>query len=146
MKHLLCTICLSISLVSCFPIKNITGDCKADAESVFAAITPLLYEEKFEIKTSDAKNGFLLAEIPPMANTRTGNGTIKWVWRVTIRDGRVLAESKMVQQVNNVYGAPQGTVETYADDDAGQDMQWYWKIRNKLQQMCGSALVVTTKD
>lgn len=145
MRVLLYIAASALWFAGCFPVKNIVGGCKADPATVFDAITPLLYEEKFEIKTKDVQNGFLLAEIPPMANNMSGNGTIKWVWRITISDGQIVAESKMVQQVNNIYGAPQGVVETYADDDAGQDMKWYWSVRNKLQEMCGNALIVVKK-
>ena len=144
MKYLL-TLFFSMSLFGCFPVKNVVGDCKADPKTVFDAITPLLYEEKFEIKVADVKNGFLLAEIPPMPNNMTLNGTVKWVWRVTVRDGRVVGEALMSQQVNNVFGAPQGVVDNYADDDAAQDLKWYWLIRNKLQETCGNTLIVVKK-
>lgn len=39
-----------------------------------------------------------------------------------------------------------GNSDTYYKDDSSQDWGWYWNVRDGLEALCGTKLVIVEKD
>lgn len=128
-------------VVGCQGPKQLVGDCKPDPEAVLKAVTPLLIQEGFEIKTSDAKIGYLNAETVANVNYLVG-GASKKVWFVSVQNGRIVASAKIVTTAQNAFGATTGVVETYFDDETEQGEMWYWTVRSALEKVCENTLII----
>jgi len=57
----------------------------------------------------------------------------------------VLATAKTVSSSQNAFGATLSSNETYYDDSAHEDWEWYWDVRKGLESICGTKAVITTK-
>jgi len=138
---------------------------KAD---VVRSATALLVQNGFNVTMADTIVGIVQGETEPQHDIWSGQNT-KRVWQVTVKpelaksaavtagDQAVLtappgskplyvvATAKTVSSSQNAFGATLSSNETYYDDSAHEDWEWYWDVRKGLEGICGTKAVITTK-
>jgi hypothetical protein len=135
-----------MTLTSCgTTVYQLNTDCaKVSTEDLFKSITTLMLQEGFLIKQNDSKLGFLQAETVPKFNIWTGMNEVRY-WIFQENNHKIIAFAKVIYTQQNIFGATTGGAEAYYDDKAHQDWTWYWSIRNGLEKICGSKIIITEK-
>ena len=123
---------LAISLYGCATpmIKDMTFSCGKTREEIMSAFTALTIREAMTIKISDVNIGYCRAEMAPISTLY--GVTFTYAWQIQIdKAGMVTATATNTQ--NN------GRITYYDDTDVSdKSIQWYWNVRNGLQELCGS--------
>lgn len=144
MKKLLFILMFS-SLISCgTSIKQLNGDCNVNNEELFKKITSLLLQENFMIKQSDLKLGYLLAEMEYYPNPRSNKNLLRWTFQ--LNEGKIIAYAKEVNYIQNEYGVINELFEKYYSDETKSSSDWYWNIRNGLEKICNSKIIIIDKQ
>jgi len=135
---------------------------------VLRSATALLVQTGFNITFADTIIGLVQAETAEQHNIWVGLFT-KRVWQITVKPAigkfdkvtsgdqatlsappgsqplYIMATAKTIDRSQNIFGATISTSETYYDDNAHEDWEWYWDIRKGLETVCGTKAVITVK-
>lgn len=135
---------------------------------VIRSATSILVMNGFRITISDTTVGLVQAETEESRNIWTGYIS-KRIWQINItprldnnidpKSGNkaalealatskplyIIATAKETSKSQNAFGATLLTTETYYDDDAHKDWEWYWAVRKGLENLCGATSVITVK-
>ncbi len=122
--------------------------CQETTENIIKKISMLLIQKNFNIEQADADLGLLRASTIPSHTFMVGD--IQRVWTIQVIDTddplspvrKVIASAKTIIYQKNGFGQTTGSSETYYDDDASRDWDWYWDIRNQLEKICGSKVII----
>ncbi len=136
----------STILISCgTTVYQLKSNCDAiSTDELFKSITSLLIDEDFIIKQQDSKLGYLQAETMPKFNFWLGMTEVR-VWVFQHVNGKIKASAKVVYTKSNAFGGTTGGSVTYYNDDASEDWTWYWNIRNGLERICQSKIIIESK-
>ena len=171
LTHLVVAFVATVFLTSCMSTKvqqhNLPCHDRTVADVVRSA-TSILVLNGFRITHSDTIVGLVQAQTDESRDIWTG-AVNQRVWQIVmkpdlkdageVKAGEVttlaaptgkkplyiIATAKVVSRSQNAYGATLATSETYYDNDAHKDWQWYWDVRTGLEQICGTTAVITTK-
>ena len=150
-----------IAILSIFTLSScgttmyqLNNNCNLSSEELFPRISQILINEGFIIKTNDAKNGYLQAETIPKFNIWIGMSEVRyWIIQKNEQNGisatsnqpakpNLIAYAKVVYTQTNIFGASTGGAETYYNDKTSKDWQWYWNVRNALENLCGDKIKI----
>jgi hypothetical protein len=133
--------------------------CEQSNEEIFQGLTSVLLSSNFMIKQNDPKNGYLQAETIPEFSIWTGQNEMR-VWSFQLIDSipksssgavgdkrlkKLISSAKAVVTQQNAFGATTGGYTLYYNDKTHKDWNWYWDIRNKIQQQCSEIRFVEKK-
>ena len=172
MRAFLYTIAAGVLLVSCSGVKvqqhNLPCHTRTRAQAIQTA-TSLLVQHGFKITLADTLVGLVQAETEDTREVWTG-AFIKRVWQVNVRPDVgpigiakpedqetltkrktskpmfIIATAKTITRTTNAFGATLATAEHYYDDEAHQDWEWYWAVRQGLESLCETKVIITTKS
>jgi hypothetical protein len=145
MKISILFLALFMLLTSCgTTVWQLQTECNATTEDLFRKISVILMQENFIIKANDPKSGYLQAETAPSYNIWLGTNEIRY-WQFQVIDNKVVAQAKVVNVQQNLFGATTGSSEHYFNDDAHSDWTWYWNVRNELEKLCGHKIIFVKK-
>lgn len=103
-------------------------------------MTSVLMSEGFEVKLVNKKLGQLKAQSVPDYSSWTGHGILNR-WSFTIHsDLSVQACAISYRASKDLSGLLALETRGRIDDRAHEDQTWYWSVRNKLQELCGSQI------
>ncbi len=124
--------------------------CEQSNEEIFQGLMSVLLSSNFMIKQNDPKNGYLQAETLSEYSIWTGQNEMR-VWSFQLIDSipksssgvvgekrlkKLISYAKAVIVQQNAFGATSGGYTLYYNDKAHKDWNWYWDVRNKIQQQC----------
>lgn len=172
MRAFLYTIAAGVLLVSCSGVKvqqhNLPCHTRTRAQAIQTA-TSLLVQHGLKITLADTLVGLVQAETEDTKEVWTG-AFIKRVWQVNVRPDVgptvaakpedqetlskpktsrpmfIIATAKTITRMTNAFGATIATAEHYYDDEAHQDWEWYWGVRQGLESLCETKVIITTKS
>lgn len=123
-------------LASCSnTIKVIKSDCEVSPEELFGSITSICIANGFEVKTSDAKIGYLILErdegLVSILEPRSGK---KLVWSFQLKKNELTATCKSMYVDPNYMSLNR---EKYFDDSYSH-LTWYSEVRDAIKNICGN--------
>lgn len=65
---------------------------------------------------------------------------------ISVVEGKIFATAKTNTYTKNIFATMTGNSDTYYKDDSSQDWGWYWNVRDGLETLCGTKLVIVEKD
>jgi len=132
MKKYLTT--LFLLLTACTPsMWQMKTDCKLSNDELFKKITAVLLQERFIIKASEEKLGYLQAESLPEYVPAFGLKETHY-WTFQSINGTITASASWATQ------GGQSSSVTYMNDGTAAKIKWYWNVRNALESLCGNKL------
>ncbi|MCO5252598.1 MAG: hypothetical protein M9949_14415 [Candidatus Kapabacteria bacterium] len=145
MKKSLLIVALTVFFVftACTPViyRNM-ADCDKSDVDVFKDITTILMQEEFTIKNANENIGFLVAERETAPLYAGGYGS-KIVWEFNVRNGKIMGTYKTFLYESNLSGGIKETMQpTYGSDKTGKGEVTYWNVRNSIERVCNSKIVV----
>ncbi|MBS4000767.1 MAG: hypothetical protein KGZ71_09835 [Desulfobulbaceae bacterium] len=144
MKYLFAIfVIFSVILSSCTPVvyRNL-AECNKNDVEIFKDITTILMQNNFVIKNANENIGYLNAEIdsPPLV---AGTFGAKMIWDFNIRDGKITATYKSLMYETNRLGNVVSTTDPrYGSDEYNKGDKSYWNVRNSIEKVCNSRIVV----
>ncbi|MFH1051827.1 MAG: hypothetical protein V1779_12975 [bacterium] len=136
-------------LLSCVAQKTViyqlNTKCNKPVEEVFKSVTGLLVLENLNIDHSDVNIGYISASTTPNRNYKTGY-LDKRQWLIQFKDGKITAQAKVSMVQENAFGATILTKEVYYNDQADQEMSWYWNVRNALESLCDNKIEIIERQ
>lgn len=111
-------------------------------KNLIDGITGVLVEKGFNITTANAEVGLLQASTNPEYSVWTGaNSSYHWMIKIN-KNNVVTAQAKIATFTQNAFGATTASSETYLGDDTHEDLDWYWDVRNMIQELCDSEISI----
>ena len=146
LRGLLLTSLLSLLVLSCSPkIYEHQLNCKSNTEQILSKFVQLVTSEGLTVENQDAKLGFANASSSEDFSFWTGVYTRRF-WTISVVEGKIFATAKTNTYTKNIFGTMTGNSDTYYKDDSSQDWGWYWNVRDGLEALCGTKLVIVEKD
>ena len=135
---------LMLSCVTPNPVYQMKSPCaNVSSEELFNALTAVLVQENFVIKTIEIKIGYLYAEKAPEYNSYY-SGTIIESWTIQHSENKITAIAKRRAIVQSQYGPVAS--DGYYNDNTPKNITGYWNIRNAIEKICGDKLIIEVKN
>lgn len=111
--------------------------CNMGTDELFSSLTALVVKEGMHIVHSDMKIGYLLAETN---EDYVGLQYHTNQWQFTKNGNNIIATaSTKIRSKNFVNGSDVFSL-VYRNDEYDEDADWYWNVRNGLENLCGGKL------
>lgn len=156
MKKLFLILVAFVSLIACTttsPVYLIKTECSnISAEEMVDEMETVLLENNFRINKTDRQRGFIQAERyregtfvadPGLAQMAQYSGRDDlFMWNIVLTSGSIEATCRKIQVTRTPQGGTQFANEVYYNDELKKSKNWYWNIRDHLDQLCEGQMVI----
>lgn len=147
MKYLL--LILIVLIASCTPqVHKLTSYCSLPKKDLFLELVKLGKENKMNVIKVDTSEYVLKLQTEPK---QLGWSVFKYVntWSFKYKSDTLTAVALQSSHKTNIRDEVVAIYDTYYNDEEAEhteEMNWYWQIRNKLEQVCGSKITFRSYD